>query len=429
MKNFNFLTNLFSPAAGWQSNDVSVDRRFTVGSPSGFGSKSLLKLVSVLVLILTIGSGNAWGATATFTPSSRSAGTLSGAPTGATATYYNSYNNATQITNANTATLTLSGFDGCTITGVTINMKKSSKGTSAKINVTVNDNTKLVNNYTQSLTTTAGDKVMTLANTTTSVGADKTIVITVYANASSAYAYTYKISYEIAADPYTVSFSTGTGNPSVSSRTEASAGAGITLPSTSDLTPTCSGDGWSLYGWTTAAYGSSSTTTAPTSTLAGLQGAAYTPASDNITLYAVYKKTVSSDSGTSDVTFTHDNSGGWNTTSSVAQTGTIDGVTISTTAGTHNEANSDLRVNKNATFTVSSSSTISSIVFTSSNYDWSAVDVGSYSSKTWTGNVNSVTFTAGNGQVRMTEIVVTVSGRGDKDCAAIARYRGEVISE
>ena len=26
-------------------------------------------------------------------------------------------------------------------------------------------------------------------------------------------------------------------------------------------------------------------------------------------------------------------------------------------------------------------------------------------------------------------IVVTVSGRGDKDCAAIARYRGENISE
>ena len=26
-------------------------------------------------------------------------------------------------------------------------------------------------------------------------------------------------------------------------------------------------------------------------------------------------------------------------------------------------------------------------------------------------------------------IVITVSGRGDKDCAAIARYRGEEISE
>jgi tryptophan synthase beta chain len=26
-------------------------------------------------------------------------------------------------------------------------------------------------------------------------------------------------------------------------------------------------------------------------------------------------------------------------------------------------------------------------------------------------------------------LVVTISGRGDKDCAAIARYRGEEISE
>ena len=26
-------------------------------------------------------------------------------------------------------------------------------------------------------------------------------------------------------------------------------------------------------------------------------------------------------------------------------------------------------------------------------------------------------------------IVITISGRGDKDCAAIARYRGEIINE
>jgi len=90
-------------------------------------------------------------------------------------------------------------------------------------------------------------------------------------------------------EAYTVSFSTGTGNPSVDERTEASAGAGITLPSTSDLTPNCSGDGWVLYGWATAAYGSSSTTTAPTTTLAGLAGATYYPTAD-ITLYAVYRK-------------------------------------------------------------------------------------------------------------------------------------------
>ena len=33
------------------------------------------------------------------------------------------------------------------------------------------------------------------------------------------------------------------------------------------------------------------------------------------------------------------------------------------------------------------------------------------------------------GQRRYQSIVITISGRGDKDCAAIARYRGEDIYE
>ena len=61
---------------------------------------------------------------------------------------------------------------------------------------------------------------------------------------------------------YTVQFSTGTGNPTVSSRTEASGGAGITLPA--GPTPACSEDGWTFIGWKETSA-CSSTTTAPTS--------------------------------------------------------------------------------------------------------------------------------------------------------------------
>lgn len=68
MKNLiTYLKTLWSWVADSQSTDVSLDCRLTVGSPSGFNSKLMLKLMSVLVLILTIGSGNVWGAETTFT--------------------------------------------------------------------------------------------------------------------------------------------------------------------------------------------------------------------------------------------------------------------------------------------------------------------------------------------------------------------------
>ena len=62
MKNFNLLSKMCSPLVGSQSNDVSFDCRLTVGSPSGLDAKWKLKLVSVLVLILTVGVGQMWGA-------------------------------------------------------------------------------------------------------------------------------------------------------------------------------------------------------------------------------------------------------------------------------------------------------------------------------------------------------------------------------
>ena len=60
MKSKNFLSNLWRRVAGSQRNDVEVDRRLTVGSPSGFTINWTLKLVSVLAILLTLGIGNAW---------------------------------------------------------------------------------------------------------------------------------------------------------------------------------------------------------------------------------------------------------------------------------------------------------------------------------------------------------------------------------
>ena len=82
---------------------------------------------------------------------------------------------------------------------------------------------------------------------------------------------------------YTVSFSTGAGNPAQADIAETVGGAGITLPD--GPTPACSPT-WIFAGWAEAAVGSE-TTTAPT-----LLSGTYHP-SGNITLYAVYKRTES----------------------------------------------------------------------------------------------------------------------------------------
>ena len=67
-----FTTNSFRRhSSNVHCSDVSLDHRLTVGSPSGFNANSLLKLVSVLVLVWAFGVGNAWGdTTATLTLSS-----------------------------------------------------------------------------------------------------------------------------------------------------------------------------------------------------------------------------------------------------------------------------------------------------------------------------------------------------------------------
>lgn len=96
--------------------------------------------------------------------------------------------------------------------------------------------------------------------------------------------------------PYTVSFSTGTGNPTVDDVTEESQGEGIELPD--GVTPDCSSDGWVFAGWSATAY------TVDNTTNVGrlyMPGDYYDPDGSNRTLYAVYRKLTS---GTSSATFT-----------------------------------------------------------------------------------------------------------------------------
>ena len=110
---------------------------------------------------------------------------------------------------------------------------------------------------------------------------DKTIVLTSEESAES--------SFRTKALPtYTVSFSTGTGNPTQADITETVGGQGITLPAGPD--PLC--PDWTFAGWATSSV--DKTTTKPTLLKANDK---FQPTS-NITLYAVYSKTEENGGGT-----------------------------------------------------------------------------------------------------------------------------------
>ena len=244
-----------------------------------------------LVMMLAIGlmAVNVWGATsytATYEVASKTSVSKTGdAPSGSSATFSQSGNNeAGQMTANGTTTLILSGYDGKKIKAISLYIRKTSGSKTAAVTASTGD-TQFCNYTIESsnLPTSLATRTVSL-NSTPIIADDATITIGIKASANSVYISKYNITWEDAI-PYDVSFNTGTGNPSVATRR----GAVITLPDDEDLTPTCSDDGWTLYGWATEAYGSASTTSAPSSTFVGYPGETYEP-SDDITLYAVYAK-------------------------------------------------------------------------------------------------------------------------------------------
>ncbi len=207
--------------------------------------------------------------------------------------------------------------------------------------------------------------------------------------------------------PHTVSFNAHGVATNPSPLTEASGGAGVTLPS---LTVDC-GD-WEFAGWATASV-ATATTTAPTLYAAGSN---YKPSAD-ITLHAVYKKTETSGGGGTPT----------NTTESLTFTGTnatvytsytiVTGLTVSATRGGSNDpkfytSDHTWRIYNGGTISVASTiGNITKIVFSSSSISVSTPNVGTYSSGTWTGNAESVTFPV-TGTCKLTSISVTYTSGG-----------------
>lgn len=121
-----------------------------------------------------------------------------------------------------------------------------------------------------------------------------------------------------------------------------------------------------------------------------------------------------------DVTFTPNNE--MTTSGGGEYTITKDGVTLAVTNGISND--SQYRIYKGQTLTISASSTITKVVFTctasgTTKYGpgcFSTPSVGTYTTSdntgTWEGAATSIDFTASSNQVRATSIVVTLSENG-----------------
>ena len=207
-------------------------------------------LMLTLIILCSIGSGNAWGESFTFTPTSSSAGTLTSAPTGVTATFSNTYNSANQITKNNSQTLTLSGLDGCTITGVSVSVHNNKSSGAGSGSLTINGS----NKGSLSSITGLGNsswKTKDFTVTSTEVATGGTVVVTISCSTSSVYCNLYTITYTPASGP------TCSTNPTVGGSSNSSINVtGGTVSCTGITKGDCDIDEWGfVYGTATEPTG------------------------------------------------------------------------------------------------------------------------------------------------------------------------------
>jgi len=170
-------------------------------------------IAQVIITVNSAGGGSGEGGgdasdvenvkTATYTVSSTSAVTSSGTvPSGSSASYSQTYSTKGQITSGKNAILTLSGYDGKVITGITLNMK--SNGSSGGGSFTaVAGSTNLANTSggfnswydNDSYGTSYRDVHVSLINDTHITGTGENITLTITGSTNSLYINSYTITY------------------------------------------------------------------------------------------------------------------------------------------------------------------------------------------------------------------------------------------
>lgn len=170
-------------------------------------SSTIFKSWVTLLILFVIGIGNAWGTEVTYTITSTSAVSKTGTePTGATAKYSSTYATKEQLTNSNSMTLTLSGFDSYKITGLTLSMKSNAKSGAGYMEAKVGSTPIATigsssagfafnnNSWNNAYSTTYVPITPTVTPTT--VGSGESVSITIGCTANSLYCQSFTITYE-----------------------------------------------------------------------------------------------------------------------------------------------------------------------------------------------------------------------------------------
>lgn len=150
------------------------------------------------------GGGETQTYTVTYTVASATSVTVSGdAPEGSSATFNNTYtNNKQQMTSGNSQTYTLSGYDGCAITGIKLSMKSNASGGGGSLSVkagsktiaSIADSKFNTASWNGNWSTSFVDIKPTV--TETLVGAGEDVVVVIKASANSLYCQSITITYE-----------------------------------------------------------------------------------------------------------------------------------------------------------------------------------------------------------------------------------------
>lgn len=168
--------------------------------------KAKITLKSIILLwALIVGSvSEAWATDVTYTVSSTSAVTTSGtAPTGSSATYASTYSTKCQLTSGNSMTLTLSGYSGKKITGITLSMKSNTSKGSGSLSVkagtttiaSISDDAFNSSSWYGAWSTSFVDVNVSMSNDSYAIQNGENVVITIAATANSLYCQSFKLSY------------------------------------------------------------------------------------------------------------------------------------------------------------------------------------------------------------------------------------------
>ena len=156
------------------------------------------------------GSVKAETKTVTYTVASTTSVTTTGdAPNGSTATFNNTYSsNKEQLTGGNKMTLTLSGYDGMTITGITLSMKSNKSSGAGYLDIKAGETSLATIGSSSSgfafdnplwngkFSQTYVDKVVSLSNSSHVIQSDEKVVVIIGATANSLYCKSFTFTYE-----------------------------------------------------------------------------------------------------------------------------------------------------------------------------------------------------------------------------------------